>query len=315
VIVKIIKRGDSTGRRLGRILSPVLAYGTNIPLMRIFITLPVVLGAAIQLLGGATANTFQSLEKARAAVRHGRARPAVTSLVASGRYTQLGPVMRAVMTPVGKMPQRPYPVPASGSVTVTLLLPSTLREEWHLYLPEIPEPFLTTTCLKAGEAFQVQSGPKHLPTGAEVRTLQNAPAKDPRLLEYRMARTLLAFALTASPSFPISFTKTSALRSDASVDVIHASGPNGFTVELAIDPATHLIRSMTFPLAQATLGNAHAGATPVGTMEMDLGDYRDADGWLLPHRFSSKSGGTVYEDITFDAISVNPHLSASVCGN
>lgn len=108
-------------------------------------------------------------------------------------------------------------------------------------------------------------------------------------------RYLIAFLLSSSPNFPVTF--TSAGETDAQnglADAINGKGPDDFSIRLLIDRKTHRPVSI-----------AYTNGTQLG-----LADYRADGAVLLPHQLTSISAGNPIEKLQIRTFKINPKFSA-----
>jgi len=159
------------------------------------------------------------------------------------------------------------------------------------------------------------------PTGdAEAQALRNARAD--------MARTVLAFLLTSTPSFPLELSYAGeAEAADGRADVIDARGSGSFSVRLFLDRSTHrplmlayrgaapqmrIVAQRGGPPAAGGPGDAGRGGiepptTPhIVDINLYLDDYKPVDGVWLPHHVSRSIDGKPAEEWTLSSFKVNP---------
>ena len=159
------------------------------------------------------------------------------------------------------------------------------------------------------------------PTGdAEAQAVRNARAD--------LARTALAFLLTAPASLPLEFSAGGEAESDeGKADVIDAKGAGNFAARILLDRKTHrplmimyrgvaprvMIQTQQGPPAPDGRGRGEAPHDPAAVpapqvvdITLFLDDYRSVDGVMVPHRMARSIDGKPSEETTFKTIKLNP---------
>ncbi|MCU1381645.1 MAG: hypothetical protein JWL71_342 [Acidobacteria bacterium] len=159
------------------------------------------------------------------------------------------------------------------------------------------------------------------PTGdAEAQAVRNARAD--------LARTALAFLLTAPAAVPLEFTSGGEAESDeGKADVIDAKGASNFAARILLDQKTHRPMLIMYRgvaprvMIQTQQGPAPEGGRGRGEPPRDLpapppaqavditlylDDYKAVEGVMLPHHMARSVDGKPTEEMTFKTIRINP---------
>jgi hypothetical protein len=108
-------------------------------------------------------------------------------------------------------------------------------------------------------------------------------------------RYLIAFLLSSSPNFPVTFTSAGETDTpNGAADTIDGKGPDDFSIRLLIDKKTKR------PVAISYTNGA----------QLALADYRAEGGVLLPHQLTSMMAGNPVERLQIKTFKINPKFSA-----
>jgi hypothetical protein len=115
-------------------------------------------------------------------------------------------------------------------------------------------------------------------------------------LNREFVRYLLAFLVTGTPDFPLTFRAGDAMETDrGTMDTVEGRGADGFLVRLLFDPKTHRPSAIVYS----------------SSAQLWLSDYREENGMLLPHQLTTTTDGIPTEKFEIKKFKVNPLFPAS----
>jgi hypothetical protein len=218
----------------------------------------------------------------------------------------------------------------TGELTIDLQLPDKLLRTESLN-PMGDVTVITVQGLN-GDTLLRQQRTLNAPPGMVIRTgaapTGDAEAQAVRNARADLARTALAFLLTAPASLPLEFASGGEAESDeGKADVIDATGAGNFAARILLDQKTHrpmlimyrgvaprvMIQQQQGPSPDAARGRGEpprdmpAPPPPqIVDITLYLDDYRPVDGVLLPHHMARSVDGKPTEEMTFKTIRINP---------
>jgi hypothetical protein len=262
---------------------------------------------------GGDGKAEQLIAQARVALGGEKNLAAVHGLTASGTYQRT-------------MPDRQV----SGEVTIDLQLPDKLLRTESMS-PMGDATIITEQGLN-GDTLLRHQRTLNAPPGVMIR-MGAAPTGDAEAQAIRnahadLARTALAFLLTAPASLPLEFTSGGEAESDeGKADVVDAKGAGNFAVRIFLDQKSHrplmlvyrgvaprmMIQTRQGPppdggqgRGDATHGAPESPAPQIVDITLYLDDYKSVGGVMLPHRLARSVDGKPAEETTFKTIKVNP---------
>lgn len=170
------------------------------------------------------------------------------------------------------------------------------------------------------------------PPGAE-QDPERMKALQLRRAQREFARLLAVLLGGSSHSFPLEYRyEGEAVSDDGKAHVFEVTGPDGFSVQLFTDQATHLplmiaykdvapmVRTMGGPgsgprpsredLERRMKEMQAAGPPPLADIQLFVSDHRDVDGVMVPTRVRRAVNGEVNEEWEITGIRVNPQFKA-----
>lgn len=160
---------------------------------------------------------------------------------------------------------------------------------------------------------QVGSGKAVPPWASEFGFGGNVMPKESSVtqgIHASLARLLLVCLLTTSTAFPIEFTYAGqAVAPDGKqADVLQVTGPNGFATQLFLHPQTHQVMMLSYQARKRAKGEDGRTGTFDAEMRWTFSEYRNVEGWKLPHLLIVYMDGKPVEEVTIRKVKLNPSL-------
>jgi hypothetical protein len=262
---------------------------------------------------GGDAKAEQLMAQARAAIGGEKNLAAVQGLTASGTYQRT----------VAERQLR-------GEVTIDVQLPDKLLRTESM--SPMGDATIVTEQGVNGDKLLRRQRTVNAPPGMVIR-MGAAPAGDAEAQAIRnahadLARTVLAFLLTAPASLPLEFSAGGEAESDeGKADIVDVKGAGNFAARIFLDQNSHrplmllyrgvaprvMIQTQAGPPAEDGRGRSDmphdAAAAPppqIVDITLYLDDYKAVGGLMLPHRMARSIDAKPTEEMTFKTIKINP---------
>jgi hypothetical protein len=225
-----------------------------------------------------------------------------------------------------------------GRLELSMLLPDRFRRDETLRLLGNDGPTLIAAWDGSSEWRDVRTDAlaggmqivRRSPAAPEGAAAPPRPAIPPTKAD--MMRLSVAMLLAAPPSSSLSFEYAGPVETDAGrAEALDVKGPDGFAMRLYFDAETHrpiaaayrtvegprpVIRAMRADspeqarrsTEQADRDLAQAPAPREVDVQINLGDFRQAGGVYLPHRFEKVVDGTLVEEWSIEKAQVNAEI-------
>jgi len=226
----------------------------------------------------------------------------------------------------------------SGEVNYDLILPDKMMKTETIN----PMPGIEITRIETINGEDVwEDQQQHGGGGGMIffRRGPGGPVADPKKAHAAMqqgirsdfARLSIGLLLTAPSSFPVEFSFAGEAESpEGKADVLDVKGPDGFAVRLFLDQKTHMPLMLTYsgkkPRVMTQTVTAGAPRHPeemekrMKEMEAEdarqpevefriyLSDYREVNGFSIPHKITRSIADEVNEELEIKSVKINPQL-------